>query len=207
MEGIKELKIADYFPSINEEELDSNEERYFLWWLVDLYKAGYVNNVVAQPAPFELGDGMTHDYEKVMATKTKDMTEVVLQPNSYTTDFSVEWTEKAYGIFVVRESYRDRIMHGRKRLIDIGYKRGNNYWSFVEIKGDFDNNNMTRLAIINIKWVWHKYKTFINLHKVPTLFSKTFTPERYIYNNKDGRKRKIKFDVRSLGEFIDSLSE
>lgn len=207
MEGIKHLDINDYFPHINVDELASDEEMYFLWWLVDLYKAGYIHTVLHEPAPFELGDGMEHKWEEEMKTKTKYHTENVLQPNEYTTDFVVYWTPKAYGIFVVNLDDKRKIMSGKKRTIDIGYERDRYHMAYCEIKGDFDNNNMTRLATINIKWVWHRYKVYVNLHKVPTLFKKTFTPERYIYNNKNGKKRTIKFNVRSLEQFVISIQK
>jgi hypothetical protein len=78
--------------------------------------------------------------------------------------------------------------------------------SIVETKGTFDMGNMTRLANNNIKFVYEKYQVYINMIKVPTIFDKTFTPDRYLMTDKTFQSRKIKYkNVRTLREFIESI--
>jgi len=212
MIGIKELKIADYFPQITEEKLASDEELYFAWWLVDLYKAGYVLNALHEPTTFELSDAVTKPYRIETQLKTKlkvvDGTEQVLDGLVYTPDFAIQWSEKAIGIFCATLDNPGKITYKNNPIMQIVRKRGVDYWGYVEIKPDFDYNNMTRAAKIKMNWTYQKHGVFVNLCKVgKSFFKKTFTPERYYYNNKNGKRRAIKFNPRTLGEFINSLSK
>ena len=58
--------------------------------------------------------------------------------------------------------------------------------SYIEVKPDFDFNNMTRYARIKMNWLFQQTGVFTNLVKVPSVFKNTFTPDRYILtdNNK-----------------------
>ena len=66
---------------------------------------------------------------------------------------------------------------------------------------------MTRLAVNNIKDVYEKYDDYITMIKVPIIFKKTFTPERYLLTDKSFKQRKIKYATRSIKEFITQVSE
>lgn len=75
--------------------------------------------------------------------------------------------------------------------------------SFIEVKPSFDQNNMTRLAVLNQKWVFEKFGLFINIVIPEKLFAKTFTPKRYLTCDKSSVKRKIKYkNIISLDEFL-----
>jgi len=63
---------------------------------------------------------------------------------------------------------------------------------------------MTRLAKINIKWVWDKYGVFVNIIIPEKHFDKTFTPKRFLTTDKSGKPRKIKYkNIKSLKQFIE----
>jgi hypothetical protein len=73
----------------------------------------------------------------------------------------------------------------------------------IEIKPIFDQNNMTRLAIINQKWVMEKHGLFVNIVIPDKLFENTFTPKRYLRCDASSKERKLKFsNVKSLDEFL-----
>ena len=206
MEGIREVNIAEFFPQIKEEELASDEEKYFVWWLIDLKKQGYVINALHEPTTFDLVDAVTKEYrvEKQLKTKVKieEGEEQILSSVVYTPDFVIEWSEKAVGIFVTTLDAPGKITYKNNPTMQIVRKRGNSYWGYAEIKPEFDHANMTRYAKIKMIWTYHKHGVFINLCKVGTsFFKKTFTPERYIWNNKNGKRRTLKYKPRGLGEF------
>ena len=209
---MKQVRIEDYFPMINEEKLESDEEKYFVWWLIDLKIAGFVNNALHEPTTFELSDPLVKEWKTEVQMKTKlkvlKGTEEVLPGLVYTPDFAVEWTEKAIGIFCTEVNVEDKITYKSIPIMEIVRKVGNYYWSYVEVKPIFDKNNMTRAAKIKMNWTYQKHDTFINLHRVgDAFFKKTFTPERYNWTNKNGTRRKINYKSRSLAEFISTLQQ
>lgn len=192
--------INSKLPFLIEEELDSNEELYYAWWLSELCDAGFVSAVITQPEGFELHPGFCHTFIKKMKTKDKIQEETIIKPSVYTTDFYVKWTEKAVGVFINLLDTDDKIMKGQSPLLDICNKE---LGSFTEVKPKFDQNNMTRLARTNIKWVQDKHGIFVNLVIPCKLFKKTFTPERYLTTNLSGKPRKLDYKPRTLKEYLD----
>jgi hypothetical protein len=76
-------------------------------------------------------------------------------------------------------------------------------YSYIEVKPLFDQNNMTRLAVLNQKWVMDKFGAFINIVIPEKLFDKTFTPKRYFTCDKSSTKRKIKYsNIITLEDFL-----
>lgn len=175
---------------------DSDEELYFSWWLDELVKYGYVSSWFKNEDSYQLTDGLKHKYVRQMKrVEDKVLYQTILNPSSYTPDFKIQWTEKALGIFV------SKILSPNK--IVTHFICNNNLLSVDEIKGGFDSNNMTRLAINNIKLVWYRHEIYINMIKVPNIFNKTFTPIRYLLTDKSMKPRKIKYkNIVTLNEFI-----
>lgn len=180
------------------EKFDSNEELYFSWYLDELKKAGYIVRWERNDISFQLTTGLIWDYIKPMKrVADKELTQTLFAPSKYTPDFNIYWEEKAEGIFVT----------------DIGNKVSNkkietpfisNYGlTIVETKGDWDQNNMTRLATNNIKMVWELHEQYVQLIKIPSFFGKTFTPSRYLFTDKTMKPRKMKYkNVRTISQFI-----
>ena len=136
----------------------------------------------------------------------KILTQTILQPSSYTPDFIIYWEPKAIGIFVSKESKTVG------KIITPFLCTDDELISIVETKGTFDMGNMTRLANNNIKFVYEKYNVYIDMIKVPAIFKKTFTPDRYYMTDKSFKTRKINYGTknkiigpRTLREFINSL--
>ena len=190
--------IEEWFPQIEYDLLQSMEELYFVWWLCDLKDMGYVEDAWYEDDTFVLGDGCTKFYTKHMKTKSKRLEETVVRPTVYTPDFKIKFTEKADGVFYRDIVSEDKLMKGSKRLFFFG----EDLVSYVEIKPDFDFNNMTRYAKIKINWLFQRSKIYVNLVKVPTVFKDTFTPERYLLTDNNRRTRSIKYKVKTLKDFI-----
>lgn len=187
----------EWFPQVEYEDLQSMEELYFLWWLCDLKDYGYVEDAWYEDDVFVLGKGYDKIYEKQMKTKTKRLNETVIPQNIYTPDFKIKWTEKARGVFYEDLVSKNKLMHGRRA----NYMIGEDLVSYIEIKPDFDFNNMTRYVKIKINWLFQSHGVYVNLVKVPSLFKSTFTPERYILTDNNKKTRRINFKVKKISSF------
>ena len=162
---------------------DSNEELYFSWWLDELVKAGPVIEY-QRGSSFSLSEPVKIWVEKELKTKTKMIEKHLMNGHIYTPDF----------IVLFRPSFAEKCkIHTQTGGI-----------SFIEVKGDYDAQNMTRLFSINKKWIYQVHGKVINLVKIPLFFEKTFTPDRYLITDKSGKPRKIKkeFVNRTLKQFM-----
>lgn len=184
-------------------KLDSYEELYAFWFFEELKLNGFVKSIETQPYPFTLFGGISKEYDIELKSKTKTELEHVINPHIYTADFLITWTQKALNIFFKEIHTREKITHQKAlncflvNLIDGEYK------SYFEVKPSFDQNNMTRLAKINIKWVYEKYDVFVNMFVPEKVFPKYFTPKRYLIQNKTTKARKINYKpVVLLQDFI-----
>lgn len=54
-----------------------------------------------------------------------------------------------------------------------------NNQSIIEIKPSFDKYNMTRLFMLNQKWMFDKHNIYVQLLKIDTVFKNTFKPKNY----------------------------
>jgi hypothetical protein len=181
-------------------KFDSQEELHFSWYLEHLKDHRYVNRWEKNETSYTLTPGLKHTYiKKMKRVDDKELEQAILNPSVYTPDFIIYWEPKAIGKFVVNPD-------NTNNKINTPFICDDELISVIEVKGEFDNNNMTRLATNNIKFLYHQYNVFVNLIKVPSIFNKTFTPDRYFMTNKTFKPRKIKYkNVRTLREFVNSL--
>jgi hypothetical protein len=194
------------FPKVNTEDFQSKEERYFYWFLVDLYNEGYISNVLYEPHTYELSEPITKTYvvKKQLKTKVKVTKgeETIQKGLVYTPDFAVHWTRKALGVFVETLNTNDKLIKGQSQTKFIGSFRGLEIITLFEVKPDFDQNNMTRYTKVKMNWLYQRENVFINLVKLPSLFKKYFVPSRYLITDKSAKLRKIDFKYRTLEEVI-----
>lgn len=184
---------------------DSKEEMYFTWWLKELYDAGYIETYGKAEEihlSFSVSKSIMSQNKGKVATRDTE----IMGEHKYTPDFFIDWSEKAVDVFL-----NVNINPGELFMFE-PVDDGND--SLVEIKPAFDQQNMTRLAIINIKWVYAKEDKIINMiipnnipdkgkrQKKKCLFHHTFTPLKYMQTDKSGAERSIKHPVRSLAEYI-----
>tara|TARA_R110001606_G_scaffold310357_1_gene457367 strand:- start:606 stop:1211 length:606 start_codon:yes stop_codon:yes gene_type:complete len=198
--------MNNLFPLTDTDKFQSKEELYFYWFLVDLYNAGYVSNVLYEPFTYSLSEPLTKTFvtEKKLKTKVKviEGEESILKGLVYTPDFVVHWTQKALGVFVETLNTNNKLMKGQSQNKFIGTKRGVDVITVFEVKPDFDQNNMTRYTKVKINWLCQRENVFVNLVKLPSLFKKYFVPTRFLITDKSAKLRKIKFNVRTMEQFI-----
>lgn len=186
-------------------EFLSKEELYFSWYLEELQKAGYIDNW-GEAKTYQLGEKVIIRYEEQLKTKTKEKEQTILNGCEYTPDFQIHWNIKAENIFKHYPlQFGDGIgtfteLIARKKIetpfIIMGLP------CLVEIKPNFDQNNMTRLNTINRKWMYQKYGIFVNLVKVPDIFKDTFTPKKFLLTDSGKQNRIIHFNTRTLEEYV-----
>ena len=183
---------------------DSEGEEQFYQYCSVLKETGYIDNYGYQPDPFKLSDKI--EYIWINKTKTKEIitSAVLLNPHEYTCDFLIKWNHKAHNIFYL--NIDDKI-----KLNKIPFIAKNNI-SYIECKPAWDQNNMTRLAKINIKWVYEKYGVYIQIitpssNKSNCLFAETFIPEKCLLTKKTKKPKVFKYPVRSLNEFVDETKK
>lgn len=201
----KEGRKTVYFRSdIPDLLMDSKGEVYISLWLDQLIKAGYVKEWNAQPEPFILTEKVTREIEKQLKTKTKLVESSVLTNMSYTADFKIVWTQKAFDDNLVIE-YSSKIKKEPHHLFAFSGT------SYLEAKPDnlscktFDQNGMTKSVRAKIKQVYDKHNIIVELVFTNKLFRDTFLPDRYILNDKLATKRAIKYTTKSLLEFIKEI--
>jgi len=184
-------------------KFDSKEELYFSWYLDQLKASKYINHWERNETSYSLTKGLAHQYTKPMKkVADKALEQTILAPSEYTPDFIIYWEDKAIGTFV-------SVLNATKGKIDTPFIcELPELVSIVETKADFDRNNMSRLAVNNIKFVYEIYSVYINMVKLPGLFNKTFTPDRFLMTDKTFTPRKLNYkNVRTLREFTQSLQE
>jgi hypothetical protein len=198
------------------QQFDSHEEQYMDWWLQELKALGYIKEIIHQPTAYPLSSQVNVDYFEPYKKKEggKLVSEEILPPHVYTPDVKVIWDESAIGLFAtpLHSEARKKKNRSFQTIIcqDVevtetgkGAEVKFHYYSIIEVKPSFDQNNMTRLAKINIKWVWEKHGDFVNIIIPEQHFHKTFTPQKFLFTNKSGQPRKIKYkNIVTLKEFL-----
>lgn len=176
--------------------VDSDEEVMVIMWLEELAYAGYILKV-ERAGSFDLSDGLVNVYEETKELKTKTKTvekrKSLLNAHIYTAEFVVTFSPEGVKKFVDNPMYRT-IEKFSKLFIGTQFV-------YLEVKPEWDQNNMERLFKINQKWVWEKYETFVNLVKPGKLFEDTFTPKAWL-TTPTGKKRVIHWNVRTLDEYL-----
>ena len=179
---------------------DSLEEYYFACYLKELKMAGFIITYERECEPIPLTSKLTNNYiERIeLKTKTKEVEreQKILSEHIYTPDFKIVWSDKAEGIFYQMIGENKRIVCPFIAQADL-----TSIYSYVECKPVFDSQNMTRLFKINQKFIWEKYRRYINLIFPIKLFKETFTPDRYLFTPKN-KKRKMTYTPSTLNQLI-----
>ena len=180
------------------EGIDSLEEVYFEWWLEDLMAMGFVkffsrSHTFKITEPVKIST-LKHKPTKKDPKRLLEQESILLRGWTYTADYDILWEDKAYGVFI--------------KDIDIPYKTDKDYLlissltdegylSTVDVKPIGFKAGVTSSSITfphNQKIMFDRYRIYVN--KVcPTgkksLFHKTFTPERYFFQDVNRKNRRI----------------
>ena len=122
--------------------------------------------------------------------------DTILMGHSYNLDYEVKWTD--LGVKRFCNKFGERFT--KPFVCD------NNNVSYFEAKPQYDFNSMTRLATLNIKWLYQKYGIYTQVIIPERIFKKTFTP-KLMLKTKTGKDRKLNFFVRTLEEYLNLQHE
>lgn len=183
---------------------DSKEELYVYWWLKELQDNGFIIHIDTNPESFILSEEVKEKLLKTTTKGTRERLRTILREHIYTTDFKVTWDKKAKGIF-----YKTMVEPSDEILPFVASPEEN--ITYLEVKPLFDQNNMERLFTVNQKWMYDKYRIFINkvipikqgkTGKSSGLFNNTFVPQRYLRTDTGRQARKINFNYVTLKQFL-----
>lgn len=190
---MKEKREKRYHNGI---QVDSGEEVMMLMYIEELIEHRYAEKVERSPS-FNLSCKLKNEYEEVVEMKTKTKTvqksQILLEDHIYTPEFVVIWLSKGKDTFV------DTMVNLITKKFTKPFIGGNA--TYFEVKPEFDKNNMIRLFKINQKWMWDRYKIYVNLVQPHKLFEQTFTPKAWL-KTPTGKDRVIHWKVRTLDEYI-----
>ena len=179
---------------------ESEDELWFLFWAFELHNKGIIETIERAPS-FSLTEGLDHEFV-IKNSKGKEVTkrQIILRPSHYTPEFLIQWEQPQYKRFVwVRSATKCD-------LPLVAHMDGFLIQTYIEVKPDFDRNNMTRLFKNNQKFMWDKHKIFVNLVKVKELFEKTFTPSKFL-KTKTGKDRKLSYKPITIEQYLDERTK
>ena len=124
----------------------------------------------------------------------------LLKAHRFTPDIEIEWDESAHEIF-----YNVSKIYTKGIPFVIG--KGDPC-SVTDVKPDIDKgrdkNNTIYKFEINAGWLMQKEGVYVQMIQCKTLFYRTFTPKRFLYQDKNESKfRRISFSTRTLEEYIE----
>jgi hypothetical protein len=179
---------------------ESLEEWAFLCWIFELKTMGYIKNI-ARSDSYLLSDQLLNNFVVNLKTKSRPDTQALMNGHSYTPEFNIVWKDRALEKMVW---ILDSKVKREKSHLFIGKRcPDGSVESVIEIKPPFDFNSMTRMFVINQKWMWQRHNIYVNLIKPQELFKNTFTPVEYILTS-TGKQRKINWKVKSMYEYLNN---
>lgn len=194
---------------------DSKEEEYFHWWLTELTQAGVIAQIKYHPKPFSLSTGTDLKFLEVMKRKTKERSVSLLKGHEYQADFLIYWTKQAKNrIFA---DYNEILNESIKKFPFIAnYSEAKDtYFSVVDVKGTFNQNDAWRRFSIDQKWVFQKHGIYVQkiithpafnkkgkMIPATALFPNTFIPRRFQTTDKGKLKRKIRYKYIFVEEYL-----
>jgi hypothetical protein len=184
-------------------EVRSDEEWYFSFWLDELVSIGIVKRYMYESNTFTLSKAKTYPHLLIMKTKTKLTEKSLLEGHEYTPDWCIEWSEEYLNRFY--RIINDETCTVKCPFFAIRSTKDGKPYTFIETKGSYDANNMIRLFRITQKWLYDKYGLYVELLKIPDLFKKTWVPDKYRYTNKTMQPRTINFKAITLNEYLIKL--
>lgn len=173
---------------IDKTDFASDEEYFFYWWLVEGENAKCISDIRYQPKTYELSPRQIRDYEKQLKTKTKIVERFIFQPHSYTPDFSFRVS------FPVSECFIFSKYFGESEIT-------------VDVKGTFNMYGDPKQFSINQKWMYEKFKVYIEKIVPEKLFEKSWCPEVARYSPKLKKPVKKFVGVTDIDGFLKSMEE
>ncbi len=194
------------------ESFDSKEEWYFSLWLYELERRGFVNLSKYHPKPFILSDPVQKHYKKELKTKVKEEFAHLLSGHDYQADWIVYWNSNLVNILFSDPSIPGRSPKDYPFIVNWSASRGS-FFSVIDVKGTFNQNDAYRRFSIDQKWVYQKHGIYVQkIIPMPTnkekpkpanaLFVSTFMPVRATLTDVKAIDRQFKFKYKLIDEFL-----
>lgn len=186
---------------------ESQEELQFLYWAFELLDIGVISSI-ERAESFSLSSNIINKYSKITIlkskVKTEEKSETILNKHIYTPEFKIIWNKNA------NIAYLNKLLHlipnTRKDDKFIVKETEDSYITYIEVKSNFDFQNMSRLFKINQKWVYDKYKEYINLVIPSELFKITFTPNEFL-TTPTGKPKKIIGKLVLINDYLNGTTQ
>jgi hypothetical protein len=177
---------------------DSLQEVYFEWWLQELVKFGFINRF-ERSKRFKLIDNCFHDKLQFKPTKKEPHRHLLVQREflkswTYEPDYDIYWNDKSYNFLFQDINFLNPI--DLKTLFYAEFIE-DEWISVIDIKpkvfrGGAMSSSVKFPLIQKMMYDLH----YIYVHKISPLdkgglFDKTFTPVRYLFQDKRMINRKI----------------
>lgn len=150
-------------------EFASDEEYQFFHWLVEAQRVGLVQAWQYESRSFSLSPKQTRPVFKRLKTKLKQEDKHLLNPHIYTPDF----------MFAINRTHPLAPLILKHLVISTDGL----YW--IDTKGTFNPHGGDRIFSINQKWVYTKYRVFINKVVPEKFFKKLWVPEAVAIGKKE----------------------
>jgi len=194
-------------PKKSNTQTQSTLETHFTWYLNELFEAGIIAEWTPQPRSYTLACKATYIYGEQLKTKVKQVEAMIpeLSQHIYTPDFEIVWSPQAQGVFHTGLYSYKKALTGCP-FISLDKPCDTIRTSLIEIKPPKDRYNMIRVFGLNQRWMWQRHGIYVQKVVPERLFKETFTPRRYLTCDVlTTRKRKIKYPVRSLAEYLETV--
>jgi hypothetical protein len=160
------------------------------WWLDELVEAGYVRGYKYEERTLVLMNEVKIPWFEQKKTGIKQREHHLFTRSTYTPDFEINWTKKAYGVFCngVASNKRPYFM-GADHHIDGAD-------CLIDVKGDHamgaSRGNFSQFSFpYKQKMAWMNLKIYVQKIVPIKLFRETFVPQRYFLTDGGGQKRKL----------------
>lgn len=195
----KYCPTEDVFFKINKDKTTfpfaSDIEMYFSWLCDELLHFGYLESYDYECERFKICDSLQVEYKQLKQLKTRtkviQKSKNLLNEHFYTPDFKLVWSVPSKG----KRAYKQNPFVSnwqRNFKLDKPFLCDNKKVTHIEIKPQYDYNNMTRHAVNNIGVVYDRHRVYIQLVKLPKFFIDFgLVPIRYLFTDVNKRLRKI----------------
>lgn len=179
---------------------DSDEELHFSWYLDELKRHKAIIGYEYHPKPFSLSEKVTHKFLKTGKRISRETEAFLMHPHKYQADFMIYW----------QAEWEGRLFMCLDGLLSLNYPFITNMgrlgipYSVIDVKGMFAGrkNNSAVTFPLDQKWVYQRYKIYVQKIIPKELFKETFTPENYLYTDVTRKKRKLNYTPISIGEYL-----
>ena len=189
---------------------DSDEEQYFEWYCEDLKQAGILNNYYYKAEKFPMISGFKFRTFENKPRSVKVYNYTLSQPKTYTPDWLMIWninspylniftkrlTDDVGNNFLADHDYIDNYFYCQNRPITLS--------THIDIKPKFTQRD-SDAAVFSWKrsLLLEKHRINVQAVIIQDLFSKTFTPQRYLRCDITSKARKISdWEPITLNQFI-----